>query len=174
MSDKRIILLTGNGKGKTSSAIGMVLRAVGHDMHVCLIHFIKSTTVSGETRALRHLPRVEQHICGLGFVKTLAGATFQKHVEAANECLAMARAKLLDATYHMVVLDEVCVAIALGLLAEQDIVDAVVSATPGKIVILTGRSASNGLIQLADTVSNIESVKHAFDAGGTAHAGVEF
>ena len=172
--DNRVIVLTGDGKGKTSSALGMVLRAVGHGMRVCVVQFIKrAEEEAGEARALRMLPGVEHHMCGKGFVMAKDGAVFETHVQAAHAGLALAVERLRVLSCDMVVLDEVCGAVALGLLTAREVCEAVTSAAPGKIVILTGRDACTELLALADTASRIECVKHAYDRGVTAQAGVE-
>ena len=171
----RIVLLTGDGKGKTSSALGMVLRAVGHGLRTSVIQFIKQSTDTGEARALRLLPGVELHVCGNGFVRPSDGGdTWATHCAAAEDGLACARAALADPQIAMVLLDEICEAIALGLLSLQSVLDSVQTATVGKIIILTGRTAPQAFIDLADTVSHIHALKHAFDTHRPAQPGVEF
>ena len=99
---------------------------------------------------------------------------FETHTQAAQGGLALAAGKLRDASFDMVVLDEVCSAVALGLLTARDVCEEVASATQGKIVVLTGRDACPELIALGDTVSRVECVKHAYDEGMAAQAGVEW
>jgi len=170
-----MILLTGDGKGKTSSALGMVLRAVGHGLRVCVIQFIKQSADTGEARALRLLPGVDLHICGNGFVFPSDAATVrEQHCAAAGGGLARAREKLADPHIGMVVLDELCSAVALGLLPEQAVLDCLRAAPGGKIIVLTGRDAPQALIDLADTVSHIHELKHGFYANLPARPGVEF
>jgi len=172
---RRVLLLTGDGKGKTSSALGMVLRAAGHGLRVSVIQFIKQCGDTGEARALRLLPGVELHICGNGFVfPSDAADTREKHRAAAEDGLALARAALADPQVEMVLLDEICVAVALGLFSAQDVLDNLQSATGGKIIILTGRNAPQELIDLADTVSDIHALKHGFYSHHPAQPGVEF
>lgn len=170
----RIVLLTGDGKGKSSSALGMVLRAVGHNLRVSLIHFIKADRNLGETQALERLPEVEVHFCGCGFVHHPTPARLAIHREAAERGLALAQEHLQSPSLGMVVLDEICGAVDLGLLEARKVVAAVRGARPGMIVILTGRNACRELIDLADTVSRVESIKHGLDAGWPAQPGVEF
>lgn len=170
-----MVLLTGDGKGKTTSAFGMALRAVGHGLRVCLIQFIKQSADTGEARALRLLPGVELHICGHGFVRpTDAGNTREQHCAAAEAGLALAREKLADPQTDMVLLDEICQAVALGLLPLQSVLDGLHTAASGKLIVLTGRDAPQALIDLADTVSHISELKHAFNAGRPAQPGIEF
>jgi len=170
----RIILLTGQGKGKTSSALGMVLRAVGHQMRVSVLQFIKKTRNTGEARALALLPGVEHLICGNGFVTQQDAADQREdHCEAATEGLRIAKSRLADPNIQMIVLDEICSAIHHHLLDEQEVLDLLTSASNGKIIILTGRHAPQALIDCADTVSTIESTKHGFQQGIDAQPGVE-
>ncbi|HRR33236.1 MAG TPA: cob(I)yrinic acid a,c-diamide adenosyltransferase [Kiritimatiellia bacterium] len=170
----RVILLTGDGKGKTSSALGMVLRAVGHGLRVCVVQFIKRRVDTGEAQALRLLPGVEHLVCGNGFVRERTGEAFEAHARAARDGLARAAERLCDPAYGMVVLDEVCGAVALGLLDVQAVVEALAKAAPGKAVVLTGRDAPPALTALADTVSVVTCVKHAYDHGAPAQRGVEW
>ncbi len=169
----RIVLITGEGKGKTTAALGMVLRAVGHGQRVCVLQFIKRRSDTGEARALAILPEVELHLCGEGFVMTKVGPVFEAHVRAAQVGLRLAVQKLQDTSFSMVVLDEVCGAVAQGLLTSQAVREAVEAAAPGTTVVLTGRDACPELIRLADTVSRIECVKHGMAAGWPAQKGVE-
>ncbi|MCL1920875.1 MAG: cob(I)yrinic acid a,c-diamide adenosyltransferase [Kiritimatiellaeota bacterium] len=170
----RIILLTGDGKGKTTAAFGMALRAAGHGLRVCVIQFIKQSDDTGEARALRLLPGTELHVCGKGFVRQSDSDTLRgSHCAAAAAGLALAREKLADAATHVVVLDELCSVPALGLLPLQPILDCLAAAAPGKVIILTGRDASQALIDLADTVSHIHAVKHPYPTL-PAQPGVEF
>jgi cob(I)alamin adenosyltransferase len=168
----RIVLITGDGKGKTTSALGMVLRAVGHGMRVCLIQFIKNRMDTGELRALSLLP-VEAHVCGKGFVLPNGGVSTEAHKQAAEAGLELVRQKLGDPAFGMIVLDEICGAVALGLLDAQKVRDALASATPGQVIVLTGRDACQDLVDLADTVSRVECVKHGLDEGWPAQDGVE-
>ena len=169
----RIVLITGDGKGKTTSALGMVLRAVGHGQRVCVIQFIKKRSDTGEARALACLPDVEAHMCGEGFVLPKGGPSQDSHKRAAEAGLELAAQKLQDASFGMVVLDEVCGAVALGLLDARAVCETISSAAPGKVIVLTGRDACQGLIEMADTVSRVECVKHGMADGWAAQKGVE-
>ncbi len=171
---RRVILLTGDGKGKTTSALGMVLRAVGHGLKVCVVQFIKGRRDTGEARALALLPGVELHVCGRGFVREREEPVFEVHAEAARDGLRLAAARLRDVAYGMVVLDEICGAVACGLLDAAQLHDALDGASDGMVVVLTGRDASPELIEMADTASRIESIKHAMETGCPAQKGVEW
>ena len=153
----------------------MALRAAGHGLRVCVVQFVKSRADTGEVRALALLPGAEVCVCGEGFVRASDGADRRAgHREAAERGLAVAAAKLADGAYGMVVLDEVCCAVAFGLLRAEDVLKAVGGAAPGTVAVLTGRDACERLIGAADTVSRVETVKHGLDAGWPAQAGVEW
>ena len=169
----RIVLITGDGKGKTTSALGMVLRSVGHGQRVCVIQFIKSRRDTGEARALALLPGVEAHLCGEGFVLPGGGPSHGTHKRAAEAGLELAAQKLRDPSLGMVVLDEVCGAVALGLVEAPAVCEILKSAVPEKVIVLTGRDACKDLIEMADTVSRVECVKHGMNEGWLAQKGVE-
>ena len=169
----RIVLITGDGKGKTSAALGMVLRAVGHGQRVCVIQFIKNRRDTGEVRALALLPGVETHLCGEGFVLPKSGPSRDAHRRAAEAGLELARQRLLESDFDMVVLDEVCGVVTLGLLEAQTLCETLTAAAPGKVIVLTGRDACSELSEIADTVSRIECVKHGMSNGWPAQKGVE-
>lgn len=167
-------MITGDGKGKTTSSLGMVVRAVGHGQRVCVIQFIKGRRDTGEVRALAQLPGVELHVCGEGFVFPDSDVPLEAHRRAADAGLALAREKLRDPAFGLVVLDEVCGAVALGLVDAAAVCEAVAAAAPGAAVVLTGRDAPEAFVAMADTVSRIESVKHGYEAGRPARPGVEY
>jgi cob(I)alamin adenosyltransferase len=169
----RIIVITGNGKGKTTSALGMVLRAVGHGMKVSIIQFIKNRSDTGEIAALSMLPKVEIVQCGMGFIPAKGSDKYNNHCEAAADGLQLATKKLTDTSVDMIVLDEICSTVFNGLLSEKALLDTLKAAHDRAIIICTGRYAPDGLIELADTVSVIESLKHGYELGIKAQEGVE-
>jgi cob(I)alamin adenosyltransferase len=173
LAKNRVVLITGDGKGKTTSALGMALRAAGHGLRVCVVQFIKARMDTGEAQALRQLAGVEAHACGAGFVLPKGGPLAGTHRRAAEAGLALAAQRLRDPAYGMVVLDEVCGAVSLGLLEVREVLDALGAAAPGKVIVLTGRNACRELVDAADTVSHIACVKHGMDAGWPAQPGVE-
>ena len=150
------------------------MRALGHERRVGLVQFIKACPDSGEIKALRRLSNIEIRICGMGFVPPPDSPGFEAHRRAAEAGLREARNQLGDPAFDMVVLDEICGAVALGLLAEADVLEALDRARPGLVVVLTGRNATPGLVARADTVSRIENVRHALDKGRKAQVGVEY
>lgn len=170
----RLIYLGGTGKGKTSSALGMILRAVGHGMKTSLIQFIKNCPDVGELSALRRFPEVSIHQAGLGFI--LPNSPPEK-MEACRkvmkEGLALARTHLEDPSFQMVVLDEVSDAIELGFITVQELLETVNRATPDKLIIITGHALIPEIVNHADTVSRIDNVKHIFQGGFSAQKGIE-
>jgi cob(I)alamin adenosyltransferase len=169
----RILIFTGDGKGKTTAALGMAMRAAGHGMKVAIVQFIKNDATTGELAAAARLDNVRIVQTGLGFVPPATRPDFARHRAAAEAGLRLAEEILADGQAALVVLDEVCIAIARGLLAEQGVIDVVRKARPDACVVLTGRGATAGLIELADTVSDIHCVKHGLSAGRAAQRGVE-
>ena len=168
----RIIVITGDGKGKTTSALGMVLRAAGHGQRVCVVQFIKKDCGTGESKALDMLPGVDLHICGAGFVFKREGELFNHHVHCAEAAIALLQKKIASG-YDMIVMDEVCGAVSLGLIAVESVLELMEGAPENMVFVLTGRDASPELIQKADTVSRVECVKHGADSGFPAQEGVE-
>jgi len=166
-----LILLTGNGKGKSSSAFGMVARALGHGMKVGVAQFIKSRTDTGEEAFFSRQPGVEWHVLGDGFTwdtQDRAGdiATARRGWEVAQRMLA-------DASLDLVVLDELTYLLSYGYLEQDAVLDAIAARPPMQHVVVTGRGASSVLVELADTVAEIADVKHAYHAGVKAQKGVD-
>ena len=170
----RILIFTGDGKGKTTAALGMVLRAHGHGIPVKVIQLVKSDTETGEFAALQKMAGVEIVVTGLGFVPRPTHPRFADHCRAAEEGLRIAAEAASSGRYGLVVFDEACTAVALKLLSEEAVLAALRKAAPDCTVVLTGRGATEGLILAADTVSEIRCIKHGFDSGRKAQKGVEF
>jgi cob(I)alamin adenosyltransferase len=169
----RLLVFTGDGKGKTTAALGMALRAVGHGQRVLFVQFVKADASTGEVDGARHLPGFRLVQTGLGFVPTPADAAYLAHQRAAVEGLGIVEQALLHGSADLVVLDEVCVAVAKGLLEVETVLAAIGNAASGANVVLTGRDAVPALIAAADTVTEMGCVKHALQAGRGADAGVE-
>jgi cob(I)alamin adenosyltransferase len=168
----RILVFTGDGKGKTTAALGIALRALGHGFQTKIIQFIKSDPSTGEmTFAEKGIAIVQT---GLGFVPKKTRKEFASHVVAARKGIELAREALLSADYSLIVLDEICNAIALGLLEEREVIDLITQTPKEKIVVLTGRNASQGLMDIADTVTEMKCIKHGYQTGIKAQKGVEF
>jgi cob(I)alamin adenosyltransferase len=171
---KRILLLTGEGKGKTTAALGVVLRAAGHGQKVLIVQFVKNDGETGELAACRFLPGVEIVQMGQGFVPKPDSLQFQEHRQAAHEAAHYAECALDSGKYDLVVLDEICIAVALKLIDEERVLEMLTRETMVSCLILTGRNASPRLIEAADTVTELRCVKHALQQGNEAQRGVEY
>jgi cob(I)alamin adenosyltransferase len=170
----RLFVFTGEGKGKTTAALGMALRAVGHGQRVLFVQFLKSDTSVGEVVGARSLPGFSLRQTGHGFVPPPSHPAYAKHKMAALEGLAIVERALRDGVAELVVLDEVCVAIAKGLLDVAAVLTVFGNTRPGTNVVLTGRGAPEALVAAADTVTHMGCVKHALQTGRRAEAGVEW
>jgi len=171
--NKNILIFTGNGKGKSTSSFGMALRAAGHNQRIIIIQFMKKNSDIGELVSLKKLG-IDIIQTGLGFVPKKENPRYADHVNAAQLGLKVAQQALNSGEYDLVILDEICGAIAKELLAEKDVIAAIKQASEPINIVLTGRYASARLIDIADTVSEINPIKHAFDQGIPAREGVEF
>jgi cob(I)alamin adenosyltransferase len=173
-TDSRVLILTGPGKGKTTSALGTALRAVGHGMRVLFLQFVKAEEC-GEHRAAERLGGLLQmRLAGTGFIDTSDPECMARAREAAARALAEAAAALASGDYGLVVLDEVIFAVDAGLLVADDVRAAVEGRARGTHVVLTGRGDAGGLADLADTITCMEDVKHAHAGGTAATPGIEF
>jgi cob(I)alamin adenosyltransferase len=167
------ILLTGNGKGKTSSAFGMVMRALGYGHKVGVVQFIKGEQLSGEEIYLREqCPQVDFYQMGTGF--TWDTQDRGGDIAAAIKTWAVAKPMLQDASYNLVVLDELTYMIAYDYLPEEDIIRAIRERPAGQSVVVTGRGGGAALQEVMDTVSEVKEIKHAFKAGIMARKGVDY
>ena len=167
------ILLTGNGKGKSSSAFGMVMRALGYGYKVAVVQFIKGEQLSGEEMYLKeHCPQVDFYQMGTGF--TWDTQDRSTDIKAANATWAVAKPMLEDKSYHLVVLDELTYMLAYGYLDEQEVIDALVNRPENQSVVVTGRGGGKKLQEAMDTVSEIKDIKHAFNQGVAARKGVDY
>ena len=174
MNEKpRILIFTGDGKGKTTAALGMAFRASGHDLRSCIIQFIKSDESVGEIAAAKDSMLVEIHPTGLGFLPSGESPRLAHHREAAQAGLKKASEAVTGGQFALVILDEICGAVAHELIDVQQVVDLLASAPPEMCLVLTGRNAPQPLIQIADTVTEMLCIKHGMNAGYGAQKGVE-
>lgn len=169
-----VIVHTGNGKGKTTAALGLALRAVGQGLKVAMVQFIKGSWKYGELRAPEFLPGFEIVPLGRGFIDRSNGEPSQGDVDAAQEALRVGREKVLSGEYDLVILDEVNYALSYGLVALGDVLTVVRDKPPGLHLVLTGRNAPPELVDAADLVTEMREVKHPAKAGVPAQKGVEF
>jgi len=171
----RILIFTGAGKGKTTAALGMALRACGHGQRILILQFIKSDASVGELTALKYLPGVEVIQMGRGFVPSITDPAFPEHCQAAGQALKIASDALRSKRYDLIILDEICMAMALGLISEDQVTEVIdQSSREDSCLVLTGRGATDRLISKADTVTEMRCIKHGFQEGWTAQKGVEY
>jgi len=168
-----LILLTGNGKGKSSSAFGMVLRALGYDHKVGVVQFIKGEQLSGEEIFLKEkIPSVDLYQMGTGF--TWDTQDRQADIAAAEKTWAVAEKMLKDDRYNLVVLDELTYMFAYKYLDENMILNALKNRPKEQSVVVTGRGGGSKLQEISDTVSEIKEIKHAYHSGIKARLGVDY
>lgn len=165
------IVLTGNGKGKSSSAFGMVARALGHGMKVGVAQFIKARTDTGEEAFFSKQPNVEWHVLGDGF--TWDTQDREKDIATSKRGWEVATRMLNDPSFNVVVLDELTYLLSYKYLDSDLVLDALMNRPPMQHVIVTGRAASEALCALADTVSEIQDIKHAYRDGIQAQLGID-
>ncbi len=166
-------VLTGDGKGKTSAALGAVLRAVGHGLRVYLVFFMKGSYPYGEFSSLRNLPNVGWASFGFNCLTNPAKVRSEE-VEQAELALSAAREAVLSGRYDLVVLDEVNVAAAWKLISMEDLVKLIRDKPPQVELVLTGRYADPRVIELADLVTEMVKIKHPYDKGTLARKGIEY
>lgn len=168
----RIIVNTGNGKGKTTAALGTAFRALGHNRRVCVIQFLKGKGEYGERLMAKRLENLDWYICGKGFVFKKEDIEEDKRV--AREGFELAKKAIESDKYDLVILDEITYLPLYDFLPVAKIVDLIKKKPERLSVIITGREADSELIGIADTVSVIESEKHAYEQGIKAQKGIEF
>jgi cob(I)alamin adenosyltransferase len=173
-----VLVFTGNGKGKTTAALGLALRAVGQGLRVKFVQFVKDSRRTGEsTAAARLAPELEVVQTGRGFtLESMRRKSISReaHVAAASEGLRLVREALTSGEYGMVVADEVLYALRDGLLALEDVLGLVAARPSGVHLVLTGRGAPPEVVAAADLVTEMLEVKHPFAAGVPAQRGIEF
>ena len=170
-----VIVYTGDGKGKTTAALGMALRAAGHGKEILIIQFIKSFKRYGELKFVKKYDcGIEIKTMGKGYVKMKGDVhPFEEHIKAAKRTLGFAREQIESRKYQIVVLDEINIALNKKLIPLTEVVDLIKQKPPDLHLILTGRGAPKKLIQLADLVSEVREVKHPFKRGIPAQKGIE-
>ena len=167
-----LILLKGNGKGKSSSAFGTMARSVGHGKRCAVIQFIKGRLETGEYKLFKDHPQIDWHIMGHGF--TWETQDREKDVEAAQQAWAVAEKLLQDERYDMLVFDEMSYMFKYQYLDVEPVIKALKNRPPMQSVIITGRTMATPLQDIADTISVVQDERHAFRLGVKAQAGIEF
>jgi cob(I)alamin adenosyltransferase len=169
-----LVVNTGNGKGKSSSGFGMLARSLGHGLKCGVVQFIKGTFSTGEEAFFRRFAEDDQldyHVMGEGF--TWETQDKARDIQAAQAAWTIAAGMLADPAYDFVLLDELNIALVKQYVQLEQVLEAVSARPPRQHVVITGRGAPDGLIAVADTVTEMRVVKHAFDAGIMAQKGIE-
>jgi len=171
-----VIVYTGGGKGKTSAALGLVLRAVGYNHKVCMVQFVKGSWHYGELDSAKRLaPEFELITAGKGFVGILDDKSpREEHVKAANDTLAISKEKIMSGKFNVVILDEINYAVQLELLKIDDVIDLIKSKPSELDLVLTGNHAAKEVIEIADLVTEMKEIKHPFKSGIKAKKGIDF
>jgi cob(I)alamin adenosyltransferase len=167
-----LLVLTGNGKGKSSSAFGMVARALGHGMRVGVAQFIKGRSDTGEEAFFKQQENVVWHVLGEGF--TWDTQDLARDMETARRGWTIVQAMLRDPSIDLLVLDELTYPVKFGWLDIADVLSDLQSRPSMQHVVITGRAAPDALCQAADTVTEMRDVKHAFQAGIQAQTGIDY
>jgi len=172
-----VIINTGDGKGKTTAALGLALRAAGHGQKVLILQFIKGTWKTGESKIMDRLkPRIEMEQLGRGFIKFVDGKlqVTDRDRKNAKQSLQYAKEKVSSGKYDMIVLDEINNIVSYGLVDAGEVVKLVMERPEELCMVLTGRGAPDELIDIADIVSEIKEIKHAYRKGIKAKKGIEY
>ena len=174
--DGLTIVYTGKGKGKTTAALGIALRAVGYGKKICMIQFIKGSWHYGEMDSSKRLePEFEMVAFGKGFVGIIDDKTpKEEHEKIAKEAIKISIEKIQSGKYDIVILDEVNYAINLNLVKIEDVLNLIKSKPPGIDLVLTGNYAKDEIIELADLVTEMKEIKHPFQRGVKAKKGIDF
>lgn len=170
-----IVVNTGNGKGKTTAALGMALRAWGQEMKVLMLQFIKGGWRYGDLKAAEKLaPGFEIRQMGEGFIKGKDDNSLDEHRHAARQALETARKEIASGSYDMIILDEVLYAVHYGLIELADVLELLDQKPEMLHLVLTGRNAPPQIIERADLVTEMREVKHPFTQGIAAQKGIEY
>ncbi|MCK4427115.1 MAG: cob(I)yrinic acid a,c-diamide adenosyltransferase [candidate division Zixibacteria bacterium] len=171
-----VIVYTGDGKGKTTAALGMALRAAGHGKKVSIVQFIKNFKNYGELKFVKKYDcGIEIKAIGKGYVKIKGDKfPFEEHVKAAKDALRFAKEKILSKEYDIIVLDEVNIALDKKLLTLKEVIELIQQKPSSLHLVLTGRNAPKKLLQLADLVSEVKEIKHPYKRGIIAQKGIEY
>jgi len=168
-----VAVFTGNGKGKTTASLGLAFRALGHGHRVCIIQFIKGSWKYGELEmAKQFTPLLDFHVMGRGF--TWKSDDLEKDKQLAVEAWDFAKEVIQANTYDMVILDELTYLPHYNILDEEEILEVLRNRPREQHVVITGRYASDDLIELADLVTEMKEVKHPYQSGVKAQKGFEF
>lgn len=171
-----VIVYTGGGKGKTTAALGMALRAVGHGLKVAMIQFVKGSWFYGELNSSAKLePNFELVAAGKGFVGIIDdNKPIEDHVKAAQEALLISKEKIASGKYDIIILDEINYAVNLKLITVDDVLELIKIRPRNMTLVLTGNYAKEKVIEVADLVTEMKEIKHPYRQGKKAKRGVDF
>lgn len=171
-----VIVYTGKGKGKTTAALGIALRASGHEFKTCMIQFIKGSWHYGEMSSSKRLePEFELTAVGKGFVGIIDdNSPKEAHKDVATEAVRLSKEKILSGKYDIVILDEINYAVNLGLISLEAVLDLVNTKPKNVTLVLTGNYARPEIIETADLVTEMKEIKHPFQRGIRAKKGIDF
>ncbi len=172
-----VIVHTGNGKGKTTAALGLAMRAWGDGFRVLILQFIKGGWNYGELKTIEQLKKLDDRIeiaqCGLGFTNQ-GSATKEEHEAAAQETLARAKEEIKSGKWDLIILDEINYAVKYELISEADLQELLDMRPEELHLVMTGRDACDSLIEQADLVTEMKEIKHPYQKGIKAQQGIEF
>lgn len=171
-----VVVITGNGKGKTTTALGITVRACGHNLRTCIIQFMKGDIYAGEWDGIKKMNcQVELISTGKGFCGIQGNPyPYKEHRENAQEAIRLARQKIESGQFDIVILDEINNALSLRLVDLEQVLEVIRQKPAGMHLVLTGRDAHPQVIDLADTVSEIKEIKHAYRKGIEPQPGIDY
>ena len=171
-----VVVITGNGKGKTTSALGMALRACGHGMRICIVQFMKGDLYAGEWDGVKKMAcEIELHATGKGFCG-IQGNPYprEEHRANAQDAIDLVREKMASGAFDLMILDEINNALRLKLVDLEQVLGIIRARPPLMHLVLTGRDARPEVIELADTASEVREIKHTFRQGIEPQPGVDY
>ena len=176
MSKGLTIVYTGKGKGKTTAALGLALRATGYQKRICMIQFIKGSWHYGEMDSSKRLePQFEMVAIGKGFVGIIDDKSPKEdHEKIAKEAIKISTEKMQSGKYDIVILDEINYAINLNLISLHEVIQMIKSKPREVDLVLTGNYAKKEIIEIADLVTEMKEIKHPFQSGIKAKKGIDF
>jgi len=176
MSGGLTIVYTGKGKGKTTAALGLALRATGYDKKICMIQFIKGSWHYGEMDSTKKLePKFEMVAVGKGFVGIIDDkSTKEDHEKVAKEAIKISNEKIQSGKYDIIILDEINYAVNLNLISVDDVLKLIKTKRDDMDLVLTGNYARKEVIEIADLVTEMKEIKHPFQKGIKARKGIDF
>jgi cob(I)alamin adenosyltransferase len=177
MTEKGLIIIYyGNGKGKTTAALGVALRAIGYHHNICMIQFIKGEWDYGELYSTNKLkPNFELIVTGKGFVGIIDDDhLIEEHIQSSKNALKIAKEKISSRKYNTIILDEVNYALKLNLISEEDVINLIKSKPVELNIIMTGNYISDKILELADLVTEMKEIKHPYKKGIKAKKGIDY